>query len=134
SRRTCGAGRTSQAEEAKRIGLLKFCFCIVLFFTTTVVLAQERDALVFTAYDLAAEISPSGQSIAVRGKVTLFNLSRAPQEKIFLQISSSLRWATVRAGGKTLPFTQSTIRSDVDHTGSVKEAEVQLPAPLQPNE
>ena len=112
---------------------MKFCFCIVLFFTTTV-LAQERDALVFTAYDLAAEISPSGQSIAVRGKVTLFNLSRAPQEKIFLQISSSLRWATVRAGGKTLPFTQSTIRSDVDHTGSVNEAEVQLPAPLQPNE
>lgn len=112
---------------------MKYCVWIVLFFSTAV-WAQERDSLVFTNYDLAAEISPAEQSLAVRGKVTLFNLSRAPQEKAFLQVSSSLRWATVRARGKTLSFAQSTIRSDVDHTGSVNEAEVQLPAPLQPNE
>jgi hypothetical protein len=112
---------------------LRFCICILLFFSTAV-LAQERDALVFTSYDLAAEVSPAEQSIAVRGKVILFNLSRNPQDTAYLQISSSLRWATVRANGKTLSFTQSSIRSDVDHTGSVNEAEVQLPAPLQLNE
>ena len=111
---------------------MKFFVWIALLFSTAVS-AQERDALVFTAYDLAAEIAPAEQSIAVRGKVTLFNLSRTPQEEAFLQVSSSLRWATVRAHGKTLSFKQSTIRSDVDHTGSVNEAEVQLPAPLQPS-
>jgi hypothetical protein len=112
---------------------LRFCVWISLFFSTALV-AQERDAFVFTSYDLSVEISPAEQSIAVRGKVNLFNLSRGPQEKAYLQISSSMRWATVRAHGKTLSFTQSSIRSDVDHTGSVNEAEVQLPAPLQPNE
>jgi hypothetical protein len=112
---------------------LRYFVWIVLFLSTAV-WAQQRDSLVFTNYDLAAEISPAEQSFAVRGKVTVFNLSRAPQESVFLQISSSLRWATVRAAGKTLPFTQSTVRSDVDHTGSVNEAEVKLSQPLQPNE
>src|SRR5437773_5492806 len=105
------AERAGKAAETKRIGFLRFCLSILLFFSTVAV-AQERDALVFTSYDLAAEIVPSEQSIAVRGKVILFNLSRNPQETARLQISSSLRWATVRAHGKTFSFTHSSIRSD----------------------
>ncbi len=96
--------------------------------------AQERDAFTFTDYKLAVTIHPQQQTIEARGSVILRNDSSAPQKKAFLQISSALRWATVRAGTQTLAFTQSTVRSDVDHTGSVEEAQVTLPAAIQPQQ
>ena len=45
-----------------------------------------------------------------------------------LQISSSLDWRSIRAGGKQLQFVSQPYTSDIDHTGALSEAIVTLPA------
>src|SRR5262249_14957711 len=107
---------------------------VVVLLASGTALAQDRTAFTFTHYNLSATISPLEQSLEVRGTVTLRNDSPVPRAEAFLQLSSTLRWATVRAAGKTLDFSQSELQSDLDHTGSVNEARVKLPAPLQPGQ
>lgn len=113
---------------------LRQAFPIVLLLVAMHAAAQERDAFTFTHYNLAVSIHPQQQTIEARGSIVLRNDSPTPQKRACLQISSALHWATVRAEHKTLEFAQSQIRSDVDHTGSVNEAQVSLPSALQPGQ
>jgi hypothetical protein len=90
----------------------------------------DREAFTFTHYDLSVRVEPEQQRLGVRGKITLRNDSATAQKIAVLQISSSLEWRSIRAGGKLLQFVAQPYTSDIDHTGALSEAVVTLPAPV----
>ncbi len=92
----------------------------------------DRNAFTFLNWNLNLRIEPASESLFVRGKVTLRNDSERPQNHASLQISSSLHWASIRLNGAVLPFVSEQLRSDLDHSGKVQEALVNLPAPVAP--
>jgi hypothetical protein len=96
--------------------------------------ALDREAFTFTNYDLQVRIEPEQQRLAVRGKITLRNDSSVPQKNLSLQVSSSLNWRAIQAGGKPVQFVSQPYTSDIDHTGSLSEAIVTLPASVAPKE
>ena len=96
--------------------LCVLCVCVVNGFSL------DREAFTFTNYDLDVRVEPEQQRLAVRGKVTLRNDSTSPQKNLFLQISSSLDWRSIHAGGKAVQFVSQPYLSDIDHTGAVSEA------------
>jgi len=93
---------------------------------------QERAAVTFTAYDLDVQLAPREHTLAVRGRIELRNDGEQPLKVIPLQISSSLHFENVSLDGKRLAFGRQVINSDVDHTGQLNEAVVELPTPLVP--
>lgn len=96
--------------------------------------AVNRDAFTFVRYNLNVRLDLPKHAFAVRGTIAVRNDSQQPQSAIALQISSSLKWAAVRAGDNSLSFTSTRIPHDIDHTGSVNEAVVDLPAAVKPGE
>jgi hypothetical protein len=94
--------------------------------------ALDREAFTFTNYDLSVRVEPEQQRLAVRGKIKLRNDSSAPQKNLSLQISSSLNWRAIQAGGKPVQFVSQPYASDIDHTGSLSEAIVTLPNAVSP--
>ena len=111
---------------------LRLCFLCVLCASVVNALALDREAFTFTNYDLNLRLEPEQQRLAVRGKLTLRNDSPTPQKIAVLQISSSLDWRSIRAGGKLLQFVSHPYTSDIDHTGALSEAIVTLPEPVPP--
>lgn len=93
----------------------------------------DRTAFTFTKYDLEVRVDPAGGALAARGKITVRNDSRQPQDAIALQISSSLRWRLITVGGKDVAYVENPYTSDIDHTGALNEAVARLPSPLAPN-
>lgn len=89
--------------------------------------ALDRNAFIFTKYDLTVRIEPEQQRLGVRGKITLRNDSAAPQKNLALQISSSLDWRSIQANGQPVQFVSQSYTSDIDHTGALSEAIVTLP-------
>ena len=59
-------------------------------------------------------------------------IRQAPQKIAVLQISSSLDWRSIKAGGKQLQFVSQPFTSDIDHTGALSEAIVTLPEAVAP--
>jgi Peptidase family M1 domain len=105
------------------------CFYfLVLCVSAMDAFAIDREAFTFTSYDLNVSVEPRQQRLGVRGKIILRNDSSAPQKIAMLQISSSLNWLSIKAGGKPLQFTSQPYDSDIDHTGALSEAIVTLPA------
>ncbi len=96
----------------------------------------ERSAVAITAYELDLHLIPAGARAEVRATLTLHNISSAPLTRLPLQVSGSLRWQriTARAGSGVMPvpFTQSPIATDADHTGYAQEAILTPSAPLAP--
>ena len=92
----------------------------------------DREAFTFLNWNLNLRIEPSSESLFARGKVTLRNDSDKPEQRVSLQISSSLKWASIRLNGAVLPFAAEQIRSDLDHSGKVEEAVMNLPSPVEP--
>jgi hypothetical protein len=92
----------------------------------------DRNAFTFLNWSLNVRIEPSSESLFVRAKITLRNDSDKPQQHASLQISSSLKWASIRLNGAVLPFATALVRSDLDHSGEVQEAVLNLPAPVSP--
>jgi hypothetical protein len=92
----------------------------------------DREAFAISRYDLQVRIDPAQQRLGVRGKITLRNDSSQPQKIAVLQISSSLNWLSVRAGGKLLQYVSQPYNSDIDHTGVLTEAIVTLANPVGP--
>jgi hypothetical protein len=92
----------------------------------------DREAFTFTSYDLTVRLDPEQQRLGVRGKITLRNDSQTPQKIAVLQISSSLDWRSIMAGGKPLQFVSQPYTSDIDHTGMLSEAIVTLPEAVSP--
>jgi hypothetical protein len=109
----------------KSRSLCLFCVLCVLAFNA---FALDREAFTFTSYDLKVSVEPRQQRLGVRGKIILRNDSSAPQKVAVLQISSSLNWLSIKAGGKPLQFASQPYDSDIDHTGALCEAVVTLPA------
>src|SRR5205807_7622248 len=100
------------------------CFLCALFACALNAFSPDREAFTFASYDLNVRVEPDQQRLGVRGKITLRNDSATPQKIAVLQISSSLDWRSIRAGGKQLQFVSQPYASDVDHTGALSEAVV----------
>lgn len=96
--------------------------------------ALDREAFTITKYDLEVRLDPAQQRLGARGKITLRNDSPQPQKIAALQISSSLSWRSIRAGGKPLQFVSQPFVSDIDHTGGLSEAIVTLPTEVKPKD
>jgi hypothetical protein len=96
----------------------------------------QRSAILFTAYDLDARLSPDTSHLTLRARLTLRNIGSQPLARIALQISSSLTWSSASllalSGTTPLPLTQHLIDTDADHTGKASEAILDLPTPLPP--
>lgn len=92
----------------------------------------DREAFTFTNYDLTVRIEPDQHRLGVRGKITLRNDTEVPQKVAVLQVSSSLDWRSVTAGGKSLQFVSQPYTSDIDHTGALSEAIVTFPQAIAP--
>jgi hypothetical protein len=108
------------------------CFLWVLCASVVNGFSLDREAFTFTNYDLNVRIEPEQQRLGVRGKITMRNDSATPQKIAVLQISSSLDWRSIKAGGKPLQFVSQPYTSDIDHTGSLSEAVVTLPEAVPP--
>jgi hypothetical protein len=111
---------------------LCFCFFLVLGASVVHAFSLDREAFTFTNYDLSVRVEPGQQRLGARGKITLRNDSITPQRIAVLQISSSLSWRSITAGGKQLQFVAQTYTSDIDHTGTLSEAIVTLPEAVPP--
>jgi hypothetical protein len=111
---------------------LSFCFLCVLCASVVNAFSLDREAFTFTKYDLNVRVEPEQQRLGVRGTITLRNDSPTPQKIAVLQISSSLGWRSIKAGGKQLQFVSQPYTSDIDHTGALSEAIVTLPAAVPP--
>jgi hypothetical protein len=96
--------------------------------------ALNREAFTFTSYNLHVRIEPEQRRLEVRGRITLRNDSSTPQRNLSLQISSSLGWRSVEHLHQALPFVSQTYTSDVDHTGVLAEAIVELPQSVPPKD
>jgi hypothetical protein len=108
---------------------LVLCF---LFASVVNAVALDREAFSFAKYDLNVRIEPDQQRLGARGTIALRNDSPTPQRIAVLQISSSLSWSSIKAGGKPLQFVLQPYTSDIDHTGALSEAIVTLPEPVPP--
>jgi len=91
-----------------------------------------RRAILFTKYALDVRLETRDAMMHARAMVTVKNESAAALDAIPLQISSSLQWEAINAGGKPLRFAHHTVATDADHTGAMHEALVTLAAPLAP--
>jgi hypothetical protein len=110
---------------------LSLCFLCILWASVNA-FSLDREAFTFTSYDLNVRVEPAQQRLGVRGKIILRNDSRTPQKIASLQISSSLDWRSIKAGGKQLQFVSQPYSSDIDHTGTLSEAIVTLPEAVPP--
>ncbi len=116
---------------------MKLCGVRLVFFfvfcaSVANAISLDREAFTFTNYDLNVRVEPEQQRLGVRGKITLRNDSATPQKIAVLQISSSLDWRSIRAGGKQVQFVSQPYTSDIDHTGALSEAIVTLPEAIAP--
>ena len=105
---------------------------VLLVFASLPAFSLDREAFTFTKYDLNVTIEPEQQRLSVRGTLTLRNDSKTPQKNAALQISSSLTWRSIQAGGKPLQFVSQPYTSDIDHTGELSEAIATLPSEVAP--
>jgi hypothetical protein len=96
--------------------------------------ALEREAFTFTRYRLEVRVAPARQWLEAKGRLTLRNDSTEPQKVVALQVSSSLDWTSLRAGGQAVQFLTQPYVSDIDHTGSLSEALLTLPQPVAPGQ
>jgi peptidase M1-like protein len=112
-----------------KLRLLSLCFLCAALANA---FSLDREAFTFTLYDLNVRVEPGQQRLGVRGKITLRNDSPTPQKLAVLQISSSLDWRSITAGGKQLQFVSQPYTSDIDHTGALSEAIVTLPEAVPP--
>src|SRR5580658_4467613 len=111
---------------------VRLVFLFVFSASVANAISLDREAFTFTSYDLSVRVEPEQQRLGVRGKITLRNDSTMPQKIAVLQISSSLDWRSIKAGGAQLQFVSQPYNSDIDHTGTLSEAIVTLPEPVPP--
>ncbi len=98
----------------------------------TPVTDAERSAIEIISLSLDLHLIPANARLETHATLTLRNRSESPLVRIPLQLSSTLHWLTASAGLESLPFTQSPIATDTDHTGYAQEAIFTPAAPLAP--
>lgn len=98
--------------------------------------AAERNAPLFTAYDLDLHLNPAKAGLTARARLTVRNSGTEPLTRLAMQISSTLVWTSIELESPTgiapLPFVQHRINTDNDHTGVAREVVITLPQPLAP--
>lgn len=94
--------------------------------------AADRNAFTFLDYRLDLQLDTTQQRLGARGEITLRNDSSVSQSLLAMQISSSLKWASIRISGSPVAFAASKIDSGIDHTSAVNEAVVALSQPVAP--
>ena len=114
------------------MNLFRLAAIFVLTCSSACFAALDRGAFTFTNYDLEVRVDPAGQALTARGKITLRNDSSQPQTVAAMQISSSLTWRLVQVAGKPVQFETQPYTTDIDHTGEVTEAIINLPAAVPP--
>ncbi|HWC19100.1 MAG TPA: hypothetical protein VG498_18965 [Terriglobales bacterium] len=92
----------------------------------------DRNAFTFLNWKLNLRIETQTESLFVRGEILLRNDSDRPQGQASLQLSSSLKWASIKQNGTSSAFSTAQVRSDLDHTGNVQEAIVNLATAVAP--
>lgn len=109
-----------------------FCFLCVLCASVASCFALDREAFTFTNYDLNVRVEPEQHRLGVRGTIILRNDRQVPQKIAVLQVSSSLDWRSIKAGGQAVQYVTQTYTSDIDHTGELSEAIVTLTQAVPP--
>ncbi len=94
----------------------------------------ERQAITFVSYDLDVHLQPREHAMAVRARILVRNDSASPLNRLVLQVSSSLQWTGVRVGDAQATFQQQLVKSDIDHTGALREAIIPLAHPVAPRQ
>ena len=89
--------------------------------------AIDRQAFTITRYQLEVQVDRTSHVMAVTGKLTLRNDSDKPLKVAALQVSSSLQWNSITLDSKPLQWLSDDYTTDIDHTGAVSEAIVNLP-------
>jgi hypothetical protein len=110
-------------------------FLLTLLFVAGLLLpavAIDRDAFTTTRYQLEVHVDRNSHVMAVDGKLTLRNDSKLPQKVLALQVSSALNWNAITLDDKPLQWLSDNYTSDIDHTGSLSEAIVNLPKEVAP--
>ncbi len=92
----------------------------------------DRQAFTVTSYQLDVQIDRPSQVMAVTGRLTLRNDSKLPQKNTALQISSALSWNGIAINNAPAEWIGNDYTSDIDHTGKLSEAIVNLPATVLP--
>src|SRR6202049_781255 len=100
----------------------RLCFLCLFFAAAVNSFSLDREAFTFSKYDLNIRVEPEQQRLGVRGTITLRNDSPTPQKIAVLQISSSLGWRSIKAGGKPLQFVSQPYTSDIVHSGPPAKA------------
>jgi hypothetical protein len=94
--------------------------------------AVDREAFTVTRYQLDVQVDRTSHVMAVTGRLTLRNDSKAPQKNIALQVSSSLSWNGIAYNGNPVEWIGDDYSSDIDHTGHLSEAIATLPKDAAP--
>jgi hypothetical protein len=105
--------------------------CIISFCSVTGY-SLDRQAFTFTNYNLRVRIDPAKQGFAVTGTITARNDAATPEKNLVLQISGTLAWTSVKIGDQDVPYVQQPYTSDIDHSGQLTEAILNLPKPVAP--
>lgn len=92
-----------------------------------------RTSLTYDSYKLEIHLDPARHSIAVHAHLVAHNSGGQPLDRIVLQLSSSLRWYSIRVDGAPAKFETEPVESDIDHTGQLTEAVVPLTSHLAPD-
>ncbi|HJW98766.1 MAG TPA: hypothetical protein VJ453_01325, partial [Terriglobales bacterium] len=65
----------------------------------------DRNAFTFLNWNLGLRVEAQTSSLFARGKITLRNDASQAQRQVSLQLSSSLKWASIRQNGTAAAFT-----------------------------
>lgn len=86
----------------------------------------ERSSVEITSLNLDLHLIPADAREEAHATMVVRNTGTAAVARVPLQLSSTLHWisasAATNAGLKPIPFTQSPIATDTDHTGYAQEA------------
>lgn len=96
----------------------------------------ERSSIAITSLNLDLHLIPAEAREEAHATLTIRNTSADPLARIPLQLSSTLHWISASVataeGLKPIPFTESPIATDTDHTGYAQEAVFTPGQPLAP--
>ncbi len=96
----------------------------------------ERSSVEIASLNLDLHLIPAESREEAHATILVRNSGTAPISRIPLQLSSTLHWISAAAAGsaglKPIPFTQSPIATDTDHTGYAQEAVFSLAESLAP--
>src|SRR5215470_16927952 len=94
--------------------------------------ALDRQAFTVTRYQLDVRIDRASHVMAVTGRLTLRNDSKAPQKNVVLQVTSSLSWNGLAYNANPVEWIGDDYTSDIDHTGHLSEAIATLSKEVAP--